>query len=234
MEDNTLEDAGSINSRAGVREERWTSLDLRPLEFPSTVISSVKRATMIQNFEADFIRAMGIISPSAALHAQAVIAGVQRDLPVYRRRDVETTRKVLRIGPRERPRNSGTVAQKLRSTFNCRITQEWWDLARMLSLLLRHDLPVRLILMTAYHRLLPELIQYVKEPVAGDQGAVSTFQKLQLWKSAARRLRQMGGTLPGVTFLMTAFDEILTAFNLNNQRGNWLYQTERKKFPWWT
>ena len=53
----------------------------------------MKRATLIQNFEADFIRAMRIISPSAALCAQAVIAGVQRDLPVYRCRDVETTQK---------------------------------------------------------------------------------------------------------------------------------------------
>ena len=53
----------------------------------------MRRATLIQNFEADFIRAMGIISPSAALYAQAVIAGVQRDLPIYRRRDAETTVK---------------------------------------------------------------------------------------------------------------------------------------------
>ena len=59
--------------------------------------------------------------------------------------------------------------------------------------------------MTAYHRLLPyhsreeeQLQQYVKEPAVGDQGVVSTFQKLQARKSAARRLRQMGGTLPGV------------------------------------
>ena len=36
---------------------------------------------------------MGTISPSAALYAQAVIAGVQKDLPVYRRRHVETTQK---------------------------------------------------------------------------------------------------------------------------------------------
>ena len=56
--------------------------------------------------------------------------------------------------------------------------------------------------MSAYHRLLPaksreedELHQCVKEPVAGDQGTVSTFQKLQLWKSAAPRLRQLGGNL---------------------------------------
>ena len=103
------------------------------------------------------------------------------------------------------------------------VSQECWDLARML----RHNPPVRLILMTAYHRLLParsreedDLHQYVKDPAAGDQGAVSTFQKLQLWKGAARRLRQMGGTLPGVTTLMTAFDKILSAFNLNNSRGN--------------
>ena len=62
--------------------------------------------------------------------------------------------------------------------------------------MLRHDPPAQLILMTAYHRLLPaksreedDLHQYVKDPVAGDQGAVSTFQKFQLWKSAARRLQ---------------------------------------------
>ena len=39
------------------------------------------------------------------------------------------------------------------------------------------------------------------------------------------------GTLPGVTTLMAAFDKILSAFNLNNSRGNWLYQTERNKMP---
>ena len=71
----------------------------------------------------------------------------------------------------------------------------------------------------------------MKDPEAGDQGAVSTFQKLQVWKGAARRLRQMGGTLPGVTTLMTAFDKILSAFNLSNSRGNWFYQTERNKIP---
>ena len=41
----------------------------------------------------------------------------------------------------------------------------------------------------------------------------------------------MGGTLPGVTTLMAAFDKILSAFNLNNARGNWFYQTERNKMP---
>ena len=101
--------------------------------------------------------------------------------------------------------------------------------------MLRHNPP---ILMTAYHRPLQarsreedDLHQYVKDPVAGDQGAVSTFQKLQLWKGAARRLRQMGGTLPGVTTLMSAFDKILSAFNLNNSRGNWFCQTESNKMP---
>ena len=39
----------------------------------------------------------------------------------------------------------------------------------------------------------------------------------------------MGGVLPGVSTLMTACDKILAAFNLNNQRGNWLYQSERNK-----
>ena len=69
------------------------SFDLRTVKFLTTQTSSVRRATLIQNFEADFIRAMGIISPSAALYAQAVIAGAQQDLPIYRRRDAETTIK---------------------------------------------------------------------------------------------------------------------------------------------
>ena len=34
-----------------------------------------------------------------------------------------------------------------------------------------------------------------------------------------------------VTTLMAAFDKILSAFNLDNPRGNWLYQTERNKLP---
>ena len=58
-----------------------------------------------------------------------------------------------------------------------------------------------------------------------------TFQTLKMWKSAARRLRQMGGILPGVSTLMTAFDKIIVAFNLNNPRGKWFYQTERNKIP---
>ena len=88
-----LPEVGALNAREGVREEKWVSFDLRTVKFPFTQTSSVRRATLIQNFEADFIRAMGIISPSAALCAQAVIAGVQRDLPIYRRRDAETTVK---------------------------------------------------------------------------------------------------------------------------------------------
>ena len=59
MEDGSLPDVGCLNSRAGVREEKWTSLNLRSLKFPSTVTSSMKRATLIPNFEADLIRAMG-------------------------------------------------------------------------------------------------------------------------------------------------------------------------------
>ena len=69
--------------------------------------------------------------------------------------------------------------------------------------MLRHDPPARLILMTAYHRLIPAqsreddgLHQYVKEAAVGDEEAVSTFQKLQMWRSADSRLRQMGGVLP--------------------------------------
>ena len=229
-----LPDVGQLNAREGVREEKWVAFDLRTVKFPPTQTSSVRRATLIQNFEADFIRAIGIISPSAALYAQAVIAGVQQDLPIYRRRDDKTTVKDWTTKLPEEQWHSRAEAVVNLQLQHVGISQECWDLARML----RHNPPVRLILMTAYHRLLParsreedDLHQYVKDPVAGDQGAVSTFQKLQLWKGAARRLRQMGGTLPGVTTLMGAFDKILSAFNLNNARGNWFYQTERNKMP---
>ena len=74
MTSGSLPDVGQLNTREGVREEKWVSFDLRTVKFPSTQTSSVRRATLIQNFEADFIRAMGIISPSAPLYAQAVIA----------------------------------------------------------------------------------------------------------------------------------------------------------------
>ena len=234
MTEGNLPDVGQLNAREGVREEKWVAFDLRTIKFPPTQTSSVRRDTLIQNFEADFIRAMGIISPSAALYAQAVIAGVQQDLPIYRKRDDKTTAKDwTRKLPEEQWHSRAEAVVNLQLQ-HIGISQECWDLARML----RHNPPVRLILMTAYHRLLParsreedDLHQYVKDPVAGDQGAVSTFQKLQLWKGAARRLRQMGGTLPGVTTLMGAFDKILSAFNLNNARGNWFYQTERNKMP---
>ena len=93
MTEGSLADVGQLNAREGVREEKWVALDLRTIKFPPTQTSSVRRATLIQNFEADFIRAMGIISPSAALYAQAVIAGVQQDLPIYRKRDDKTTAK---------------------------------------------------------------------------------------------------------------------------------------------
>ena len=200
MASGSLPDVGQLNAREGVREEKWVSFDLRTVKFPSTQTSSVRRATLIQNFEADFIRAMGIISPSAALYAQAVIAGVQQDLPIYRRRDDKTTVKDWTMKLPEEQWHSRAEAVVNLQLQRVGISQECWDLARML----RHNPPVRLILMTAYHRLLParsreedDLHQYVKDPVAGDQGAVSTFQKLQLWKGAARRLRQMGGTLAG-------------------------------------
>ena len=141
---------------------------------------------------------MGIVSPAAAIHAKAVIAGVQREGLTERTAEEEWHDCA-----------EATVTVQLQAVG---IPADSWDLARML----RHDPPVRLILMTAYHRLLPaqsceedDLHQYVKEPAVGDQGAVSTFQKLQMWKSAARRSRQMGGILPGVSTLVVAFDKIL-------------------------
>ena len=66
-----LPEVGPLNAREGAREEKWVSFDLRTVKFPSAQTSSVRRATLIQNFEANFIRAMGIISPSAAMYAHA-------------------------------------------------------------------------------------------------------------------------------------------------------------------
>ena len=234
MEQNSLEDVGAMNYREGVREEKWGMLDLKNIQFPKVTAQSVKRATLLQYFEVDFIRAMGIISPAAATYAKAVIAGVHRDLPVYRKRDMSTTVRDWTGKMVEELWHTRAEAAVNLALQTAGVSAESLEMARML----RHDPPVRLILMTAYHRLLPyqsreeeELQQYVREPQVGDQGAVSTFQKLQAWKSAGRRLRQMGGMLPGISALMTAFDKILAAFNIHNQRGNWFYQTERNHLP---
>ena len=93
MERGSLEDVGAMNHKAGVREEKSGLLDFKTLSFPKTTLQSVRRATLLQYFEADFIRAMGVISPAADTYAKAVIAGLQRDLPVYRSQDEETTKK---------------------------------------------------------------------------------------------------------------------------------------------
>ena len=234
MEQNSLVDVGTMNYREGVREEKWGMLDLKSVQFPKPTTQSVKRATLLQYFEVDFIRAMGIISPAAATYGKAVIAGVHRDLPIYRKRDTSTTNRDWTQRTVEELWHTRAEAAVNLALQHAGISAECMEMARML----RQVPPVRLILMTAYHRLLPyqsreeeELQQYVKEPLVGDQGAVSTFQKLQAWKSAGRRLRQMGGMLPGVSALMTAFDKILAAFNVHNQRGNWFYQTERNLLP---
>ena len=67
--DGSLEDVGAMNYKAGVREEKWGMLDLKTLQFPKTTLQSVKRATLLQHFEADFVRAMGVISPAAATYS---------------------------------------------------------------------------------------------------------------------------------------------------------------------
>ena len=59
MTEGSLPDVGQLNAREGVREEKCVALDLRTTKFPPTQTSSVRRATLIQNFEADFIRAIG-------------------------------------------------------------------------------------------------------------------------------------------------------------------------------
>ena len=234
MEQNSLVDVGTMNYREGVREEKWGMLDLKSVQFPKPTTQSVKRATLLQYFEVDFIRAMGIISPAAATYGKAVIAGVHRDLPVYRKRDISTTNRDWTERTVEELWHTRAEAAVNLALQHAGISAKCMEMARML----RQVPPVRLILMTAYHRLLPyqsreeeELQQYVKEPLVGDQGAVSTFQKLQAWKSAGRRLRQMGGMLPGVYALMAAFDKILAAFNVHNQQGNWFYQIERNLLP---
>ena len=203
MEQNSLVDVGTMNYREGVREEKWGMLDLKSVQFPTT-------------------------------YGKAVIAGAHRDLPVYWKRDTSTTNRDWTQRTVEELWHTRAEAAVNLALQHAGISAECMEMARML----RQVPPVRLILMTAYHRLLPyqsreeeELQQYVKEPLVGDQGAVSTFQKLQAWKSAERRLRQMGGMLPGVSALMTAFDKILAAFNVHNQRGNWFYQTERNLLP---
>ena len=238
MEQNSLEDVGAMNYREGVREEKWGMLDLKNIQFPKVTAQSVKRATLLQYFEVDFIRAMGIISPAAATYAKAVIAGVHRDLPVYRKRDMSTTVRDWTGKMVEELWHTRAEAAVNLALQTAGVSAESMEMARML----RHDPPVRLILMTAYHRLLPyqsreeeELQQYVREPQVGDQGAVSTFQKLQAWKSAGRRLRQMGGMLPGVSALMTAFDKIPASFNMATIRGGIGFIRQRETiFPWWT
>ena len=116
MEGGTLEDIGSINLRACVREEKWSSSNMKQLKFPECTVSSMKRAAVIQHFEADFIRAMGIINPSAALYARAVIAGVQRDLQSI---DDVMWRPPRRTGPSGLLKSSGIpVVVRLQSTYN--------------------------------------------------------------------------------------------------------------------
>ena len=140
-----------MNYKAGVREEKWGMLDLKNVQFPKTIRQSVKRATLLQHFEADFIRAMGIISPAAAAYGQAVLAGVHRDLPVYRRQDDSTTNKDWTEKTVEEVWHGRAEAAVNLALQSAGISQECMDIARML----RHDPPVRPILMTAYHRLLP-------------------------------------------------------------------------------
>ena len=191
MDQKTLGNIAVINPPSGVRAEKWPNLNLKHLKFPQVTVSSVKRAIMIQQFQADFIRHQGIVSP-AAIYAKAVIAGMQRDLPVYCRRDSETTKKDWTgraVEEERRSRAEATINAQLQAIG---IPQECWDLAQML----RRDPPVRLILMTAYHRLLP-----VKRTTC------ISMLKSPLW------------ALPGVSTLMSAFDKTLAAFNLNNQRG---------------
>ena len=128
-------------------------LDLKSVQFPKLTTQSVKRATLLQYFEVDFIRAMGIISPAAATYAKAVIAGVHRDLPIYRKRDISTTNRDWTEKTVEEEWHTRAEAAVNLALQHAGISSECMDLARML----RQVPPVRLILMTAYHRLLPYL-----------------------------------------------------------------------------
>ena len=151
MEQNSLADVGTMNYREGAREEKWGMLDLKNIHFPKVTAQSVKRATLLQYFEVDFIRAMGIISPAAATYAKAVIAGVHRDLPVYRKRDLSTTVRDWTGKMVEELWHSRAEAAVNLALQTAGVSAECLEMARML----RHDPPVRLILMTAYHQLLP-------------------------------------------------------------------------------
>ena len=91
MERGSLEDIGVINQRAGVREETWSMLNLKPLQFPKTTIYSVKRVprSSISRPISSELWASSVQQWPRYSYAKAVIAGVQRELPVYRRRDEE-------------------------------------------------------------------------------------------------------------------------------------------------
>ena len=156
----------------------------------------------------DFIRRLGIISPAAATYAKAAIAGVKRDLHVYRRRDIETTAKDWSTPTVEEMWHSHVQIQSMG------ILSECWDLARML----RHDPPILLIVMATYHRLLPAVSreeddphQNVKEPVVGDHNGDYVSENAGLDKS--RKAIEAD-----VSTLMNASDKILAVFNQHNTR----------------
>ena len=92
MENGQMESVCAMNQRDGIREEKWSNLDMKHLKFPPPKSEAMK-ATMVQHFEADFARHLGIISPAAAISAKATMSTVKRDLALYRRRHFETLEK---------------------------------------------------------------------------------------------------------------------------------------------
>ena len=44
-----LEDVGVVNQQAGIREEKWSNLDLKHLKFPAPLTQAVRRATLVQH-----------------------------------------------------------------------------------------------------------------------------------------------------------------------------------------
>ena len=119
-----------MNYKAGAREEKWGMLDLKNVQFPKSTTQSVRRATLLQHFEADFIRAMGTISPAAAAYGKAVLAGVHRDLPVYRRRDDRTTSQDLTVKTVEEEWHGRAEAAVNLALQSAGISQECVDIAR--------------------------------------------------------------------------------------------------------
>ena len=114
MDQKKLESAGAINQSAGICEEKWSN-GLESLKFPQPLVSSVRRPSLTQQFEADFMRHLRLISPAATMYVKAVTAGVSR---IFCLIIEETSRPQRRIGLEGPSRKNGTVVRKTWSMCN--------------------------------------------------------------------------------------------------------------------